>query len=58
MNLRWSRPIYKLEDGELSVLRLHKLPTIHACNVVRHLGSLSVATVSKVDDKLRALLSF
>lgn len=40
-----------------SVLRLHKLATIHARNVVRHLGSLSTATAAEVDDKLRDLFS-
>ncbi len=40
-----------------SVLRLHKLATIHARNVVRRLGVLSPATGSEVDDKLRALLN-
>ena len=40
-----------------SVLRLHKLATIHARNVVRRLGVLSRATASEVDGKLRRLLS-
>lgn len=40
-----------------SVLRLHKLATIHARNVVRRLGVLPPAAASEVDDKLRALLS-
>lgn len=40
-----------------SVVRLHKLATIHSRNVVRHLGSLSRATASEVDNKLRTLLS-
>ncbi len=40
-----------------SVVRLHKLATIHSRNVVRHLGSLSPTTASEVDDKLRSLLS-
>ena len=39
-----------------SVVRLHKLATIHSRNVVRHLGSLSPTTASEVDDKLRTLL--
>lgn len=39
-----------------SVLRLHKLATIHARSVVRHLGSLSPATASEVDEKLRTFL--
>ena len=40
-----------------SVLRLHKLATIHARNIVRRLGALPSATGSQVDDRLRALLS-
>jgi mRNA interferase MazF len=40
-----------------SVLRLHKLATIHTRNVLRHLGSLSPATGAEVDAKLRTLLS-
>ena len=40
-----------------SVVRLHKLATIHGRNVVRRLGTLSPATVSEVDEKLRALLA-
>lgn len=39
-----------------SVLRLHKLATIHARSVVRHLGALSPTTAQQVDDRLRALL--
>ncbi len=41
----------------ISVLRLHKLATIHARNVVRRLGVLSPATASQVDGKLRSLLN-
>lgn len=40
-----------------SVVRLHKLATIHSRNVVRHLGSLSPITAIEVDDKLRRLLN-
>ena len=40
-----------------SVLRLHKLATIHARNVVRRLGVLSGSAVSEVDSKLRSLLN-
>ncbi len=40
-----------------SVLRLHKLATIHARNVIRRLGALSDTTATEVDDKLRALLN-
>lgn len=39
-----------------SVLRLHKLATIHARNVVRHLGVLSPAASVEVESRLRALL--
>jgi mRNA-degrading endonuclease toxin of MazEF toxin-antitoxin module len=39
-----------------SVLRLHKLATIHSRNVVRRLGTLSPSTTSDVGDKLRTLL--
>lgn len=40
-----------------SVVRLHKLATIHSRNVVRHLGSLAPTTASDVEDRLRKLLS-
>jgi mRNA-degrading endonuclease toxin of MazEF toxin-antitoxin module len=40
----------------VSVLRLHKLATIHGRNVVRRLGVLSADTAGEVDEKLRALL--
>ena len=40
-----------------SILRLHKLATIHARNIVRRLGVLSHATASEVDGKLRSLLN-
>jgi mRNA-degrading endonuclease toxin of MazEF toxin-antitoxin module len=39
-----------------SVLRLHKLATIHARSVVRRLGVLSPATAAEVDGKLQTLL--
>ena len=39
-----------------SVLRLHKLATIHARSIVRHLGVLSPPTSTEVDGKLRQLL--
>lgn len=39
-----------------SVVRLHKLATIHTRSVVRYLGCLSAATTKEVDDKLRLLL--
>ena len=40
-----------------SVVRLHKLATIHSRNVVRRLGSLSPTAASEVVDKLRVLLN-
>ncbi|MEX2317126.1 MAG: type II toxin-antitoxin system PemK/MazF family toxin [Pirellulales bacterium] len=40
----------------LSVLRLHKLATIHSRNVIRRLGHLSPTVRSEVDVKLRMLL--
>jgi mRNA interferase MazF len=40
-----------------SVLRLHKLATIHARSVVRRLGVLSAVSASEVDSKLRKLLN-
>lgn len=39
-----------------SVLRLHKLATIHGSAIVRRLGQLSATTASEVDQKLVALL--
>ncbi len=39
-----------------SVLRLHKLATVHARNVVRRLGLLSDATSMEVKERLRSLL--
>lgn len=39
-----------------SVVRLHKLATIHCRSVVRRLGRLSPAAADEVDDKLRVLL--
>jgi len=35
-----------------SVLRLHKLATIHVRNIARRLGSLSPAVAAEVDDRL------
>ncbi len=40
-----------------SVLRLHKLATIHARNVVRRLGAVPPEIRSEVNHKLRALLN-
>jgi mRNA interferase MazF len=39
-----------------SVLRLHKLATVHARNLVRRLGTLSHATSGEVKERLRSLL--
>ncbi len=39
-----------------SVLRLHKLATIHARNIVRRMGTLSPAARHEVEAKLRNLL--
>ena len=40
-----------------SVLRLHKLATIHARSLLRHLGEISPATNAVVAQKLAALLN-
>ena len=39
-----------------SVLRLHKLATIHQTSLVRQLGSVSQSVHQEVDDRLRDLL--
>lgn len=39
-----------------SVLRLHKLATVHGSAIVRRLGQLSTTTASEVDQKLGAML--
>ena len=39
-----------------SVLRLHKLATIHVRNIKRRLGSLPATAASEVDGRLRVLL--
>jgi mRNA interferase MazF len=39
-----------------SVLRLHKLATVHGRSIVRRVGSVSPTTAREVDVKLRALL--
>ena len=39
-----------------SVLRLHKVATIHSRSIVRRLGELSATAASDVDQKLRVLL--
>lgn len=40
----------------ISVLRLHKLATIHARNIVRRIGKLSSTTSAEVNAKVRSLL--
>jgi mRNA-degrading endonuclease toxin of MazEF toxin-antitoxin module len=39
-----------------SLLRLHKLATIHQSNLLRYLGKVSAATQTEVETKLRLLL--
>jgi mRNA interferase MazF len=39
-----------------STLRLHKLATIHAASLVRHLGALDSPAITDVSSKLRDLL--
>ena len=43
--------------AQVSVLRLHKLPTIHQRDAVRRLGLLSPAALQQVETRLRALLN-
>lgn len=40
----------------ISVLRLHKLATVHGRSIVRRIGFVSSQTAREVDDKLRSLL--
>ena len=40
----------------ISVLRLHKLATIHVTSLKRHLGALPNATLDTVSEKLKAML--
>jgi mRNA interferase MazF len=42
---------------QLTLLRLHKLATIHDGDIVRHLGQVSSATWSDVERKLKLLLN-
>jgi hypothetical protein len=42
---------------QTTMLRLHKLATIHATDVLRHLGQVAAATWSDVEKKLRLLLT-
>jgi mRNA interferase MazF len=41
---------------QVTVLRLHKLTTVHDRDVYRYLGQISAATWSEVEKKLRVLL--
>ena len=41
----------------ISVLRLHKLATVHQRSVVRHIGQVSPVTAAAIAAKLRILLS-
>jgi mRNA interferase MazF len=41
----------------VSVLRLHKLATLHSRSVVRYLGKLSAVPIAQVEAKLRTLLN-
>jgi mRNA-degrading endonuclease toxin of MazEF toxin-antitoxin module len=43
---------------QVTLLRLHKLATIHDRDVVRRIGELSPATWTEVEAKLRLLLNF
>jgi hypothetical protein len=42
---------------QVTLLRLHKLATIHGTDVYRHLGGVSATTWSDVEKKLRQLLN-
>ena len=42
---------------KVTLLRLHKLATIHDSDVIRHLGQVSPATWTDVEAKLRLLLN-
>lgn len=41
----------------VSVVRLHKLATLHASSIVRHLGQMSPSTEAEVAARLRTLLN-
>jgi mRNA-degrading endonuclease toxin of MazEF toxin-antitoxin module len=43
---------------QVTLLRLHKLATIHDSDVVRRIGELSPTTWTEVEAKLRSLLNF
>jgi mRNA-degrading endonuclease toxin of MazEF toxin-antitoxin module len=40
-----------------SILRLHKLATLHGRSIVRRLGQISPAAAAEVDQKVRSLLT-
>jgi mRNA interferase MazF len=42
---------------QVTLLRLHKLATIHDADIMRHLGQVSAATWGDVETKLRLLLN-
>ncbi|MGH7168688.1 MAG: type II toxin-antitoxin system PemK/MazF family toxin [Gemmataceae bacterium] len=42
---------------QMTLLRLHKLATIHDGDILRHLGQVSTTTWSDVETKLRLLLN-
>ena len=42
---------------QLSVVRLHKLSTLHERDIFRHLGLLPAATMQEVQVRLRSLLN-
>jgi mRNA interferase MazF len=53
-----ARPEFRSTNLKIaSVLRLHKLATIHGSMIVRHLGSLPNAQKTNVATKLRDLLA-
>jgi mRNA interferase MazF len=39
-----------------SIVRLHRIATVHSTNIVRYLGHLPDSLLPEVDNKLRALL--
>ncbi len=43
--------------AQVSVLRLHKLATLHRRDAVRRVGELSAAAVQEVETRLRSLLN-
>ena len=52
-----AKPEFQLTHLKVpSVLRLHKLATIHCSSLVRHLGSVDLSTQATVTAKLKTLL--